>query len=157
MGLAWGWRRFLEAEGGGSFISFGTQGPASCPRGSQETQESCCRAGWLALHTPGVLAEPLLGGCSWLPGVRMKETLPTPQGEDSVDPSSLSKPFLHSLSGKITRDQTSHLSSQEGVLGRELGTRSGPAHSDWRVTPCCGHGDQDPISLRWLGVPGMEG
>lgn len=81
MGLAWGWCGFLEAEGGGTFISFGTQGPASFPRGSQETQESCCRAGWLALHTLGVLAEPLLEGCSWLPGVRMKETLPTPQGE----------------------------------------------------------------------------
>lgn len=74
-----------------------------------------------------------------------------------MDPSSLSKPFLHSFSGKITRDQTSHLSSQEGVLGRELGTRSGPAHSDRRATLVVGMEPRTPsvsgglVSLAWKG------
>lgn len=74
-----------------------------------------------------------------------------------MDPSSLSKPFLHSLSGKITRDQTSHLSSQEGVLGRELGTRSGQLTQTGEPPLVAGTETRTPsvsgglVSLAWKG------
>lgn len=69
MGLAWGWCGFLEAEGGGSLISFGTQRASLLPKRRQEPQGGCCRAGRLVLRAPGALAGPSLGGRSWRPGV----------------------------------------------------------------------------------------
>lgn len=142
MGLAWGWCGFLEAEGGGSFISFGTQRASLLPKRHQETPESCCRAGRLVLHAPGVRTGPLLGGCSWRPGV------PSHGGGAPVDcrVCSPSPYFTHFLAKSL-------MTRQEGVLGREPGTRTGPTHSDWRTTPVLWARSPGPLGLWWLWCP----
>lgn len=164
---AWVWRGFLEAEDGDSFVSFGVQGPASCPRRSWETKGSRCHA---AGGCPSTLpASPLSPacGCSWLPGAldegdpSLCPSAPTPPPDPwrrvSRLQSLLSKLLLYSLSAKIPRDQTSPLSRQGGVFSREVRTRRGASYPDREPPRVVG---TEPGTLSVSGGcsgPGMEG
>lgn len=143
MGLAWGWCGFLEAEGGGSFISFGTQRASLLPKRHP--------------GDPGELLPSRKAGppCSWSPHWALAGRLllvargSHPQGRGFSGLQSLYSPlpsFTHFLAKSL-------MTRQEGVLGRELGTRTGPTHSDWRTTPVLWARSPGPIGLWWLWCP----
>lgn len=109
-----------------------------------------------------MLQQSSLSPCGGLLWVGMKDTLlsalPAPRGKGQWMAEALfSEPFLHSLSGKFTRDQTSHLSRPGGVLCGELGTRREPSHPDWRAILCPGHLAWNAIGLQCLWWPRHRG
>lgn len=114
---AWVWRGFLEAEDGDSFVSFGVQGPASCPRRSWETKGSRCHA---AGGCPSTLpASPLSPacGCSWLPGA-------LDEGDPSLCPSAPTPPTPGD--GSVGCSLCSPSSSFTHFLPKFLVTRQAP-------------------------------
>lgn len=113
------------------------KGQPPAPEVARRPRIATAVQGWLALRGPGVFTEPLLsprwvaaltaGGSGW--GAPPAPFPPMGRGVFAL------QALPTSLSGKVTRAQTSHLSGQGGVLGRELGKRSWLTQPDRRAAP----------------------